>query len=115
VLEHKILISTCAYSRLCESKSVSKTAGLQLAVAARTVSKQVSAHCPYSGNALDVGTGRVSKAILVVSGHWEEADIAVMSNPAPPVVYEFSGFARELCQICYLIPVRPSSRIASSL
>jgi hypothetical protein len=34
-----------------------------------------------------VGTGRISKAILVVSGHWEEADIAVMSDPAPPVVY----------------------------
>jgi len=36
-----------------------------------------------------VGKGRVSKAILVVSGHWEEADIAVMSNPAPPRALEY--------------------------
>ena len=29
------------------------------------------------------------KAILVISGHWEERDFAVMASPAPPMVYDF--------------------------
>jgi aromatic ring-opening dioxygenase catalytic subunit (LigB family) len=41
------------------------------------------------------------KAILVVSGHWEENDFAVMASPTPPMVYDFGGFPKELYQIRY--------------
>ena len=47
------------------------------------------------------------KAILVVSGHWEERDFAVMSNPSPPMVYDFGGFPKELYQISYPAPGSP--------
>lgn len=47
------------------------------------------------------------KAILVVSGHWEEEDFAVMSNPSPPMVYDFGGFPREMYEIRYSAPGSP--------
>ena len=45
--------------------------------------------------------GTTPKAILVVSGHWEESDFAVMASPAPPMVYDFGGFPPELYEIRY--------------
>jgi aromatic ring-opening dioxygenase catalytic subunit (LigB family) len=47
------------------------------------------------------------KAILVVSGHWEEKDFAVMASPNPPMVYDFGGFPKELYQIRYPAPGAP--------
>ncbi|RYH03733.1 MAG: dioxygenase, partial [Alphaproteobacteria bacterium] len=32
------------------------------------------------------------RAILVVSGHWETADLAVTGSPAPPLVFDYYGF-----------------------
>jgi aromatic ring-opening dioxygenase catalytic subunit (LigB family) len=56
------------------------------------------------------------KAILVVSGHWEENDFAVMASPAPPMVYDFGGFPKELYQIRYSAPGSPElARQAHSL
>ena len=45
--------------------------------------------------------GARPEAILVISGHWEDADFAVMANPAPPMLYDFGGFPREMYQIQY--------------
>jgi len=50
------------------------------------------------------------EAILVVSGHWEEKDFAVMANPAPPMVYDYGGFPEELYHIRY--PAVGSPRLA---
>lgn len=44
---------------------------------------------------------RKPQAILVVSGHWEERDFAVMANAAPPMVYDYGGFPEELYHIRY--------------
>ena len=41
------------------------------------------------------------EAILVVSGHWEEKDVAVMSGAAPPMIYDYGGFPEELYHIRY--------------
>ncbi|WP_368344899.1 class III extradiol ring-cleavage dioxygenase [Pelagovum sp. HNIBRBA483] len=41
------------------------------------------------------------KAILMVSGHWEGADYAVMHAPKPPMVYDYSGFPPETYDIVY--------------
>jgi len=47
------------------------------------------------------------KAILMVSGHWEERDFAVTSNAHPPMVYDFGGFPREMYEIRYSAPGSP--------
>jgi len=46
-------------------------------------------------------------AILVVSGHWEETDFAVMASPSPPMVYDYSGFPDYLYHIRYDAPGVP--------
>ncbi len=47
------------------------------------------------------------KAILMISGHWEERDFGVTSNARPPMVYDFGGFPREMYQIRYSAPGSP--------
>lgn len=47
------------------------------------------------------------KAILVISGHWEERDFAVMANPSPPMVYDFGGFSDYLYHVRYPAPGSP--------
>jgi aromatic ring-opening dioxygenase catalytic subunit (LigB family) len=47
------------------------------------------------------------KAVLMISGHWEAADFAVMSSPAPPMVYDYSGFPPFTYQIKYSAPGAP--------
>jgi aromatic ring-opening dioxygenase catalytic subunit (LigB family) len=51
--------------------------------------------------------GERPKAILMVSGHWEQADFAVMSSPAPGMVYDYSGFPDFTYQIKYAAPGAP--------
>ncbi len=55
------------------------------------------------------------KAVLVVSGHWEDDDFAVMSSPKPPMVYDYGGFPPEMYQISYPAPGAPdlAARTAS--
>lgn len=57
------------------------------------------------------------KAILMVSGHWEEDDFAVMASPAPGMVYDYGGFPAFTYQIKYAAPGAPevASRIAELL
>ena len=50
---------------------------------------------------------RRPEAILVVSGHWEERDFAVMAAAAPPMVYDYGGFPEELYHIHYAAPGSP--------
>jgi aromatic ring-opening dioxygenase catalytic subunit (LigB family) len=44
---------------------------------------------------------RTPTAILVVSGHWEEREFAVMSDAAPAMIYDYGGFPEELYHIRY--------------
>jgi aromatic ring-opening dioxygenase catalytic subunit (LigB family) len=53
---------------------------------------------------------RKPEAILVVSGHWEAREFAVMSGAAPPMVYDYGGFPEELYHIRY--PAAGSARLA---
>ena len=51
------------------------------------------------------------KAVLVVSGHWETREFAVMSNAHPPMVYDYSGFPEELYHIRYPAPGAPERAV----
>lgn len=50
------------------------------------------------------------KAILVVSGHWEEVEFTVMASPWPPMLYDYSGFPEHTYHIRY--PAPGSTKVA---
>lgn len=47
------------------------------------------------------------KAIVVVSAHWESEWPMVMAHPAPPILYDFSGFPEALYKLGYPAPGSP--------
>ena len=47
------------------------------------------------------------KAILMVSGHWEEAKANVMASPNPPMVYDYYNFPPETYEVVYPAPGAP--------
>jgi len=52
--------------------------------------------------------GVAPKAMVVISGHWEEADFTVTSNPKPPLIYDYFGFPARTYQIKYDAPGSPA-------
>lgn len=48
------------------------------------------------------------KAILVVSGHWEEMNFAVNTGEAPPLLYDYYGFPEHTYQLKYPAPGAPA-------
>ena len=52
--------------------------------------------------------GMIPKAILVISGHWEEQNFTVMSSAAPPMIYDYFGFPEHTYHIKYSAPGSPS-------
>jgi aromatic ring-opening dioxygenase catalytic subunit (LigB family) len=51
--------------------------------------------------------GEKPKAILMISAHWEEREFTVMTNPKPPMVYDYGGFPEYLYHIDYPAPGSP--------
>lgn len=47
------------------------------------------------------------KAVLSISGHWEDDAFAVMSAPKPPMEYDYYGFPPETYEITYPAPGAP--------
>jgi len=47
------------------------------------------------------------RAVLVVSGHWEEPELAVMAHPSPPMLYDYYGFPRHTYDVTYPAPGEP--------
>ena len=41
------------------------------------------------------------KAILVISGHWEESEVTLMTSPKPPMLYDYYGFPEHTYHIQY--------------
>jgi len=52
--------------------------------------------------------GATPKAILMISAHWEEADFSIMSNPKPPMLYDYSGFPEHTYHVQYAAPGLPA-------
>lgn len=57
------------------------------------------------------------KAIVIASAHFEEKGAAVVSDPAPEMIYDFGGFAPELYEMVYPAPGDPAlaEKVASKL
>src|SRR5215213_6202147 len=48
------------------------------------------------------------RAILMISGHWEEDRFTVMSGERPGMVYDYSGFPKHTYEIRYAAPGSPA-------
>jgi aromatic ring-opening dioxygenase catalytic subunit (LigB family) len=51
--------------------------------------------------------GTRPKAVVVISGHWEEAEFTVSANPKPPLIYDYSGFPEHTYELQYPAPGSP--------
>lgn len=48
------------------------------------------------------------KAIVMVSAHFEHPGVAVVTDPAPGMIYDFGGFEQELYRMVYAAPGSPA-------
>ena len=49
----------------------------------------------------------VPRAVLVVSGHWEQPEFTVQTSPNPPMLYDYGGFPAFTYEIQYSAPGSP--------
>ena len=63
----------------------------------------------------DVGSR--PKALVVISGHWEEKFATIQNNPSPPLLYDYQGFPPSTYEIQFPAPGAPgvSARVAELL
>ncbi|WP_162937705.1 DODA-type extradiol aromatic ring-opening family dioxygenase [Indioceanicola profundi] len=52
--------------------------------------------------------GARPKAVLVVSGHWEEPSFTVNAQAAPPLLYDYNGFPEHTYRLTYPAPGSPA-------
>lgn len=52
--------------------------------------------------------GDAPRAVLIVSGHWEEEGFAISSGERPGMLYDYSGFPPHTYQIQYKAPGSPA-------
>ncbi len=57
------------------------------------------------------------KAIVVISGHWEEQVVSIQNNTAPSLLYDYQGFPSSTYEIEYPAPGAPevAARVAELL
>ena len=63
------------------------------------------------------GVGVRPKAIVSVSAHWESETVALMTNPKPPLLFDYYGFPEHTYRLRYDAPGSPAlaERIADLL
>jgi len=49
------------------------------------------------------------KAVLMISGHWEERVFTVMAGTKPPMIYDYSGFPPHTYRVVYAAPGSPQT------
>lgn len=57
--------------------------------------------------AMPAAVGVRPRAVLVVSGHWEEPEFTVQTSPQPPMVYDYGGFPEFTYHLQYPAPGAP--------
>jgi aromatic ring-opening dioxygenase catalytic subunit (LigB family) len=57
------------------------------------------------------------RALVVISGHWEESVVTIQNNPAPALLYDYYGFPPNTYQIKFPAPGAPevSARVSELL
>ena len=60
-------------------------------------------------NAMPSQIGTTPKAVLVISGHWEERNFSIMSSANPPMIYDYSGFPAHTYRVKYAAPGSPQT------
>ena len=64
---------------------------------------------PYSQALASFGKSCRPRAVVVISGHWEDSGpVRVSSSEAPPMIYDFSGFPPQLYAVHYPAPGDPA-------
>ena len=63
---------------------------------------------------LPTNIGRKPRAILAISGHWEEKEFTVMTSGQPPMYYDYTGFPDFAYQIRYRAPGAPEGPTRSA-
>lgn len=58
--------------------------------------------------AIPPAIGTTPKAILVISGHWEESTLTLSSAAQPSMIYDYSGFPPHTYQVQYPAPGSPT-------
>jgi aromatic ring-opening dioxygenase catalytic subunit (LigB family) len=56
---------------------------------------------------LGASLGAKPKAVVVISGHWEEPEFTITSHPRPPLIYDYFGFPEHTYKIEYPAPGSP--------
>jgi aromatic ring-opening dioxygenase catalytic subunit (LigB family) len=56
---------------------------------------------------IDASLGVRPKAVLLISGHWEEARPTVNSASRPPLLFDYYGFPEHTYQLTYPAPGSP--------
>jgi aromatic ring-opening dioxygenase catalytic subunit (LigB family) len=51
--------------------------------------------------------GERPRALVVISGHWEEKVVTIQNNPEPPLLYDYYGFPESTYQITFPAPGAP--------
>ena len=51
--------------------------------------------------------GERPRALVVISGHWEEKVVTIQNNPAPSLLYDYYGFPESTYQITFPAPGAP--------
>jgi aromatic ring-opening dioxygenase catalytic subunit (LigB family) len=58
--------------------------------------------------ALAGSLGVTPRAIVVISGHWEQKEFSVTGSPHPPLIYDYHGFPPHTYQLRYDAPGSPA-------
>ncbi len=69
--------------------------------------RKVFANLETSLKAMVAELGEKPRAILMISGHWESDEAAVMASARPPMVYDYTGFPPETYEVVYPAPGAP--------
>mmetsp|Transcript_21583 Transcript_21583/g.33530 ORF Transcript_21583/g.33530 Transcript_21583/m.33530 type:complete len:273 (-) Transcript_21583:126-944(-) len=71
------------------------------------MASQETAYAVMKNSLEDLGAAHTPRAVLMVSAHWEEDDVTIMTSSQPPMFYDYYGFPKNTYEIVYPAPGSP--------